>query len=641
MEIKNVGIKPSSYYIGIDLGTTYSCVAVYRNGNVEIIPNQMGERTMPSVVSFTENGRLIGKEAKKQITKNYKNTVYDVKRLIGRNYSDPIVQEDMKLWPFKLEKDTNDKILICVECNKQEKKFYPEQISAMILERLKEYAEDYLNTKIKDAVITVPAYFNNIQRQATIDAGRIAGLNVIKIINEPTAAAIAYGLNEKIQGKRNICIFDLGGGTFDVTILEINDNKFSVKATGGDTHLGGEDFDNLLIKFCMKEFKKEHNIDLQYDQKAIRKLKVVAEECKKELSESLESYLEVDSLVKNIDFGINILRADFEKECKILSKCINVLNNTLKDSGLSKGEIDDIVLVGGSTRIPYVQKMLSDFFGGEKKLLKKINADEAVAYGAAIEAALHNDEQKYDLRELEVIDVCPLSLGMKVEGDLMAVIIKRNTPIPCEKTESFITVHDNQTSISIEVYEGERQLVKDNLFLDNFSINNLTKRKRGETGIYVTFAIDKDYSILNVTAKEQKERIIQNDEDDCLEKVLKKKNLQRINIEEINIKKIDNIETREITRKKRNEMEIERMIQEGLSMKNKDLEKRTRIEKINKLKGILYDLKNENNPLYEDNRNIIDKKVYQIKSWLENHQNDNINAYEEKIKEINDFIELL
>ena len=433
----------------------------------------------------------------------------------------------------------------------------------------------------------------------------------------------------------------LGGGTFDVTILEINNNKFTVKATGGDTHLGGEDFDNLLIKFCMKEFKKEHNIDLQYDQKAIRKLKVVAEECKKELSESLESYLEVDSLVKNIDFGINILRADFEKECKILSKCINVLNNTLKDSGLSKGEIDDIVLVGGSTRIPYVQKMLSDFFGGEKKLLKKINADEAVAYGAAIEAALHNDEQKYDLRELEVIDVCPLSLGMKVKGDLMAVIIKRNTPIPCEKTESFVTVHDNQTAISIEVYEGERQLVKDNLFLDNFSINNLTKRKRGETGIYVTFAIDKDYSILNVTAKEEKERIIQNDEDDCLEKVLKKKNLQRINIEEINIKKTDNIETREITRKKRNELEIERMIQEGLSMKNKDLERRTIIEKINKLKGILYDLKNENNPLYEDNRNIIDKKVNQIKSWLENHQNDNINAYEEKIKEINDFIELL
>ena len=344
--MKKTSLKPMNYVIGIDLGTTYSCVGVWKNNKSEIITNKIGKFVTPSVVSFTENERLIGEQAKSQITRNYKNTIYDAKRLIGRKFNDEEVQNDMKLWPFTVKEDNKNKPLICVEYKKEQKEFYPEQISAMILERLKENAETFLGQKVKDAVITVPAYFNNAQRQATIDAGRIAGLNVIKTINEPTAAAIAYGLENQSNKKKNVCVFDLGGGTFDVTILEIEGKKFTVKAIGGDSHLGGTDFDNELIKYCIEKFKEENDIDISNDQKALRRLKVACEQAKIDLSNQNDTIIEVQSLSQDIDFELIITRKEFEKICQPkFNICIEKLKNIIEDSKISKNKINEILLI--------------------------------------------------------------------------------------------------------------------------------------------------------------------------------------------------------------------------------------------------------------------------------------------------------
>ena len=595
------------YIIGIDLGTTNSCAAVYRNGNVEIIPNSIGERTTPSVVSFTDKERLIGKQAKIQITKNYENTIYDTKRLIGRDYDDPIIQLDMKLWPFKVEKDKNNKPIIKVNYKKKETKFYPEQISAMILEKLKVDAETYLGREINKAIITVPAYFNNNQRESTINAGRIAGLEVLKIINEPTAAAIAYGLQTNIKEKKIICVFDLGGGTFDVTILEIDNNNFNVKATGGDTHLGGEDFDNELINYCSQLFKDEKGINIEKNQKALRRLKIKCEEVKIQLSSLTETSIDISCLAEGEDFYTIITRIEFENLCEsYFKKCIEILDKVIKDSKFNKKEINNIVLVGGSTRIPKIQELVSEYFNHEKKLYKNINQDEAVAYGAAVQAVSFNEEQEEGLTNLTLIDVCPLSLGTGIKGGLMSVIIPRNTPIPCEKTVGYVTVEDNQTYFRVSIHEGEREFYYDNPELDSFYINNLTKLPRGELSVRVTLELDKN-SVLKITMKEK-------GKDDIL--------VQKI-----------------VKRKKRNDEEIEIMIQKALEMKKDDLERKKKVEAQNKLEEELYKISKIG--LYENNKNIIDEKIKEIKDWIKNHKNEDVTVYENKIKEINNFISTL
>ena len=488
--------------IGIDLGTTYSCVGVWRNGNVEIIPNDIGARTTPSVVSFTKHERLIGQAAKNQITKNCQNTIYDSKRLIGRRFEDPEVQYDMKTFPFKIEKDQlRNRLLISVEYKNQIKKFLPEEISAMILEKLKKTAEDYLGKKIYDSVLTVPAYFNDNQRQATKDAGRIAGLNVIRMINEPTAAAIAYGLNKKSDQERNILVFDLGGGTFDISILSVDSTLFEVRATRGDTHLGGEDFDNALMRYCIEEFKEETGIDISNNQKVLRRLKVSCEKAKRDLSLSQQVEIDIDSLAEGKDFNIKITRPQFEDLCKDLFKrCIKPIELALEDAQIQKDKIDDIILIGGSTRIPKIQEIVKEFFNG-KELDKTINPDEAVAYGAAVQAAIVNNVEDDGLERLVLLDVAPLSLGIKIANGQMNVLIPRNTTIPCEQKNYYATADDEQASFLIEVYQGERELASQNIFLGSFLISGIRISKNGDVLCEVTFSLDIN-NILHVSAVE-------------------------------------------------------------------------------------------------------------------------------------------
>ena len=488
--------------IGIDLGTTYSCVAIWKNGKVEIIPNEMGARTTPSVVSFDGRERLIGAAAKDNITKNFKNTVYDAKRLIGRRFDDQTVKEDMKRWPFQVIKDENsDRPIIVVDYMNQKKKFYAEEISAMILQKLKQNAEDFLQTPIENAVITVPAYFNDAQRQATKDAGRIAGLNVLRIINEPTAAAVAYGLDHRNDGEKNILVFDLGGGTFDVSILNVNEEMLEVKSTNGNTHLGGEDFDNRIMEYCIKEFKTNTGIDISGNQKAIRRLKKYCEEAKKTLSSAEEASFDIDNLAEEEDFNISITRITFEDRCKdLFEKCFDSVKEALNDAGLNKNNIDDIVLVGGSSRIPKIQEMIKEYFNG-KELCKDINADEAVAYGAAYQATSIEDVEDDALEKLVLVDVTPLSLGLEIKGGLMSKIIKKNTPIPINNAKIYQTTSDNQEKAQFTIYQGERKLVKDNVKIGEYTIKIQGRGKAGQIKFKVNFHIDVN-SVLHVSAKE-------------------------------------------------------------------------------------------------------------------------------------------
>jgi len=599
--------------IGIDLGTTYSCVGWWKDNRCEIIANDQGNRTTPSFVAFTDSERLIGDGAKNQSAMNPENTVYDAKRLIGRKFNDPIVQAEMKLFPFDVVND-NDNISVKVKYKGEDKTFKPEEISSMILSKMKEIAESYIGETVTDAVITVPAYFNDSQRQSTKDAGQIAGLNVLRIINEPTAAAIAYGLDKKDK-EQNILIFDLGGGTFDVSILSIDEGIFEVKATAGDTHLGGEDFDNLLVHHFSSEFKRKHKKDLSENKKSIRRLKTACERAKRTLSSSQTASIELDSLFDGIDFFTNISRAKFESLCmNQFQKCIDPVSKVLKDSKISKSNVDEIVLVGGSTRIPKVQQLLSEFFNG-KELCKSINPDEAVAFGACVQAAiLSGDTVKGDKTEdLLLLDVAPLSLGIETAGNIMTKLIPRNTTIPTKKSQTFSTYEDNQPGVNIQVFEGERTMTKDNNLLGNFHLDGIPPAPRGVPQIEVTFDLDAN-GIMNVSA---------------LEKGTGKK-------QEITIKNDGDRLSQE---------DIEKMVQEAEKYKAEDELVKERVESVNQYEALLYQTKSTiekkevSDKLEDEDKEVVNNAIKEHESWLlENRDDTDKEMIEQKTKEFQDSI---